>query len=127
MKYLILTLILATTAFAEPPDNLLDAIEFVESRGQSDAVGDKGNAVGAYQIWKIYVDDVNRILGQDKYSYDDRWDKGKSREMVRVYLRHYGKGSLESMARIHNGGPNGWKKESTKKYWLKVKARMEAQ
>ena len=27
----------------------------------------------------------------------------------------------EDIARIHNGGPNGYKKESTEKYWSKVK------
>ena len=26
----------------------------------------------------------------------------------------------EDIARIHNGGPNGYKKESTLKYWKKV-------
>ena len=27
----------------------------------------------------------------------------------------------EDIARIHNGGPNGYKKKSTEKYWQKVK------
>ncbi|MDP6249404.1 MAG: hypothetical protein QGH26_01040 [Candidatus Pacebacteria bacterium] len=29
--------------------------------------------------------------------------------------------TLQDMARIWNGGPNGYKKPSTKKYWEKVK------
>ncbi len=116
-------------------DNLLDAIEWVESRGDPWAVGDNGNAVGAYQIHKIYVDDVNRIqksyntpmlMRRDgQFTYRDRENKQRSREMVTIYLNHYG-GTFEEMARKQNGGPQGHKKESTKAYWLKVKARMEA-
>ena len=129
-------------------DNLLNAIEFVESGGDANAVGDNGKAVGAYQIHKIYVDDVNRILQEDHlykheispeispvFTYGDRLDKAKSRQMTRIYLRHYGKSSYHYgngdmyyygvVARIHNGGPKGHLKESTKPYWQKVKARME--
>ncbi len=107
-------------------DDLLDAIEWVESKGDPWAVGDDGDAVGAYQIRKIYVDDVNRIWGVlwKKFSYKDRYSKSKSRFMVRVFLNHYG-GTFEEMARKHNGGPNGHNKPSTEAYWLKVKARME--
>ena len=114
------------TRGTEPPsfEDLLDAIEFVESGGDSNAVGDNGNAIGSFQIWKIYVDDVNRIRGNDKYSYTDRLDRSKSRDMATIYLNHYG-GTLEEMARIHNGGPQGHKKESTLKYWVKVKERLE--
>jgi hypothetical protein len=47
--------------------------------------------------------------------------------MAHIYLQHYGKGrSIEDMARIHNGGPDGWKKKCTEQYWLKVKAILEA-
>ena len=151
-------------------DDLLDAIEWVESRGDANAVGDpkpwgiyidnygqevsKGieyQAIGAYQIHKIYVDDVNRILSlrgiENAFAYNDRWDKGKSRDMVAVYTEYYGtkawnkiwdSGQFETtderegfikyyelQTRIHNGGPRGWRKESTKAYWQKVKARLE--
>ncbi len=108
-------------------EQLLDAIEKVESSGNPNAVGDNGEAIGAYQIHKIYVDEVNRILGWHNFSYDDRWDRDKSRWMVSIYLRHYGKGkSVEAMARIHNGDPvTGWRDENTKPYWLKVKAELE--
>ena len=115
-------------------DDLLDAIEWVESRGDADAIGDGGRAVGAYQIWKIYVDDVNRIQKQwvsvspgrkvRVFTYEDRLDRGLSRYMVRTFLKHYG-GTFEEMTRKHNGGPKGHKKESTKAYWVKVKTRME--
>lgn len=115
-------------------EDLLDAIEWIESKGEPNAVGDNGNAVGSFQIWKVYVDDANRIFKlyirpmyrKDTFSYEDRWSRDKSREMVKIYLWHYGKDkSFEDMARIHNGGPNGYKKDCTKAYWAKVKARLE--
>ena len=138
-------------------EDLLDAIEWVESGGDSNAVGDKKfirytfegfkiyeyQAVGAYQIHKIYVDDLNRISKAehtDKYSspiireYYHRQSKPCSRAMVRDYLRYYATEkrlghvpTLEDMARIHNGGPQGYKKESTKSYWKKVKKRLSEQ
>ena len=119
-------------------EDLLDAIEQVESGGDANAVGDSGRAVGAYQIWKIYVDDCNRIHNKfcasffpkhPFYTYSDRRSKEKSRGMVALYTTYYWErtktdimGRFEFMARIHNGGPNGWKKESTKEFWDKVKA-----
>jgi len=90
--------------------------------------GDGGRAIGPLQIHKIYVDDVNRILGHRRYRYEDRESKKLSIQMTGVYLSHYGarykdqtglEPSHEVLARIHNGGPNGWKKVSTLKYWSK--------
>ena len=104
-------------------EDLLDAIEQVESGGDANAIGDNGNAVGSFQIWRIYVSDCNRISGK-KFKFSDRLSREKSREMVGIYLTHYG-GTIEEMARKHNGGPNGHKKQSTEKYWLKIKAELE--
>ncbi len=107
-------------------EDLLDAIEWVESKGDANAIGDNGNAVGSFQIWKIYVDDCNRILGRKQFTYHDRFSRERSREMVRVYLPYYcPEGNFEKMAKVHNGGPTGHLKPSTAAYWLKVKARME--
>lgn len=121
-------------------DDLLDAIEWAESNGDANAVGHNGKAIGAYQIQKIYVDDVNRILGKNKYIYADRWDRNKSQEMAEIYLKYYQEKALhicwsykiiptdeellQFAAQIHNGGPKGWQKESTKAYWRKVKEKL---
>ncbi|HDY89124.1 MAG TPA: hypothetical protein ENH82_13545 [bacterium] len=194
-------------------EDLLDAIEWVESKGDCNALGDwtaweeaeyidylemettceyelrwlrqhdystwyyrEAKAIGAYQLHKIYVDDVNRIMklftderqkwrdkvggskirkvvpvqikGEDIYSftYEDRWNRDKSREITTIYLQHYtGKANhkiaqkgqsclqcfsnmscFERAARIHNGGPKGYKNPKTIKYWNKIKARLES-
>ncbi len=108
-------------------DDLLDAIKQVESGGNAKAIGDNGNAVGSFQIWKIYVDDVNRILREQRYSYSDRYDPKLSRSMAKAYIGHYATEkrlkrppTFEDMAKIHNGGPNGYRKECTKPYWKKI-------
>jgi hypothetical protein len=102
----------------------LDAIEYVESRCDPTAIGQLGE-VGSFQIGIDYLDDVNHICKQQRFEYDQRYERVASRQMTRIYLQHYGKGkTLEQMARIHNGGPTGWKKKSTEKYWEKVDAAM---
>lgn len=122
---IIAILLCSLAAVDKPLDNLLDAIRQVESGGRN-VTGDGGKAHGAYQIHKIYVDDVNRILGRKAYTYADRMDRKKSRQMVTVYLNHYGKGlSLIDKARIHNGGSRGHKKKATLKYAEKVRKAMK--
>lgn len=131
----IIAMMLAVTCGAiEVPERLLDAIAKVESNNNPRAKGDQdknGNprAIGMYQIWKIYVDDVNRMSSK-KFTYEDRWDAKKSREMVRIYIEFYSKhyenttgkeATEEVMARIHNGGPSGWRKDATRLYWRKIK------
>jgi hypothetical protein len=113
---------------------LLNAIACIESNCDDKAIGDGGEAVGRYQIHKIYVDDVNRIAGTS-YSYDDRYDPVKSEQMVIIYLTHYGDfytrvtgktPTAEVLARIHNGGPYGYRKKETIKYWNKVKKKIRS-
>jgi len=101
---------------------LLDAIARVESNSIPDAVGDTGRAIGIYQIHRSYWEDATKILGVD-WNYGDARDPWKARQVVRAYLRHYGKGkSLIEMARIHNGGPRGDEKAITRDYARKIEA-----
>lgn len=116
-------------------NDLLDAIEWVESKGDSQAIGDNGRAVGAYQIHPCYVEDVGwGYNGGEDFDEDDRLNRDKSRTMVKRYMSMYAtyrrlerQPTFEDYARIHNGGPDGYKKESTKPYWEKVKARLETE
>jgi hypothetical protein len=125
--------LLAASAIQLPAADLYEAIAYVESRGIDCAVGDNGKALGRYQLHKIYVDDVNRIA-KTNYTYNDRLDTKKSLSMVKIYLNYYGKrytkitgkpATDEIKARIHNGGPDGFRKLSTIKYWNKVKEAMK--
>ena len=101
-------------------EQLLDAIAQVESRNNSHVVGDGGHARGMYQLHKMYWRDGTRIL-KVKWDYDLAFKPEKSRRVVKAYLLHYGKGkSLLDMARIHNGGPNGYKKRATLPYARKI-------
>lgn len=107
---------------------LLPAIEHVESSGRADAVGDNGQAVGILQIHPVMVEDCNRIVGEDRWTLEDRKCPEKSREMFRVYSDHYSKGeSDEVVARRWNSGPRGDKKKVTVKYWKKVQRAMREQ
>lgn len=107
----------------------LAALIMVESGGDPKEVGDNGKAVGVLQIHTIVIDDVNRIYGTD-FRYEDRLDPVMSEKVCRLYLAYWGlkykqemgkDPTLEVYARIWNGGPRGWNKYSTEKYWLKVK------
>ena len=106
---------------------LLPAIEHVESSGRADAVGDGGKAVGILQIHPVMVADCNRIVGEDRWTLDDRKDAVKSRAMFRTYSDHYSKdASDEVIARRWNSGPRGDRKKATEGYWNKVRKHMEA-
>jgi hypothetical protein len=112
----------------------LAALAMIESGGDPDAVGDhhlKNKAYGLYQIRQPYLTDVNRISGRT-LTLDDIRGKGSEETAafaVKTYLTHYGKRytritgkkpTMEVFARMHNGGPNGWKKGSTLGYWQKM-------
>jgi hypothetical protein len=108
---------------------LILALIAVESGGDLAAVGDNGKALGCLQLHAIYVEDVNRIY-KTSYKHEDAYDMNKATDIAVKYLMHYGKvyenktgheATYEVLARIHNGGPNGWKKKATLKYWQKVK------
>ncbi len=109
-------------------EQVLHAIIFVESSGRDNAHRVKEDAVGCLQIRRTMVRDVNRILrrnGSDKrFSYKDRWNRQLSIEMFDIYCKHYNLTTPEEKARCWNGGPRGLQKLSTKRYWEKVKRRL---
>ena len=104
--------------------NLIDAIIYVESRGNTKAHNIKEDAVGCLQIRPIMLKEVNRLLGYNKYKLADRWSKAKSIEMFNVIKEHTTNPTDEKLARNWNGGWNGYKKKSTLKYWYKVKEQL---
>ena len=107
-----------------PKNNLIEAIMYVESRGDINAYNAKENAVGCLQIRPIMLREVNRLLGYNKYKLTDRWNKEKSIQMFNVIKEHTTNPTDEKLARNWNGGWNGYKKQSTLKYWHKVKQQL---
>lgn len=110
---------------------LINALIAVESHGDANAIGKSGE-VGILQIRPCVVEDVNRVY-HTNYRLDDRRDKAASIKICELYLGYWGtryeerthkSATPEVLARIWNGGPNGWKKESTKAYWEKVERKI---
>lgn len=64
------------------------ALIWVESRGDSKAVGSKDD-VGVLQITPILVEDCNRILKNEGFTLEDRLDSLKSVEMFNIIQDHY--------------------------------------
>lgn len=132
IRYLFIIISLSVICMANGKD-IYAAIGMIESNCRDSAIGDGGKAVGRFQIWPCYVKDVNRILGYDAFSINDRRDHGKALQMIKIYTEYYGKRyeritgkkvTDEIIARLHNGGPNGFRKSCTLKYWHKVKSEL---
>jgi len=102
-------------------DKLIAAIIQVESGGDTLAYNSKEDAAGCLQIRPIMVREVNRLVGKDSFTLDDRWSKAKSIQMFNILRSHLKGASDEQIARTWNGGYNGHKKQSTIKYWKKVR------
>ena len=129
-------MVVTTKLFGLALAPLYAAIAQVESdRGATSA--------NVYQLRTLYIADVNRITRDWNrnanasgvtpfpiYTAADQTDEAMSREIMAIYWTHYGKVyaartgkpvTYEVLARIHNGGPYGWKKRSTLRYWERVK------
>ena len=109
---------------------LVQALIMVESSGNDSAYNATEDAVGCLQIRRVMVKDVNRILkrqGEDKhFKLKDRWDCDKAVEIFEIYTDYYyPNADDEVIARGWNGGPNGYKKAATEKYWNKVRRHID--
>ena len=99
-------------------DIFIQALIQVESEGKEDAVG-KTNDVGILQITPIYVKDVNRILGEDKYDLSCRTDTEKSLEMFEILQGHYNPSkSIDKAIKLHNP-------KAPQSYRIKIMNKME--
>jgi hypothetical protein len=116
-------------------DTFIDAVIYVESRGNDSAIGDRGKAVGCLQIHPICVREVNRILRKNDipmvYTLEDRYSRTKSIEMFNIIAEQYEcceyiefMDYAEIVARRWNGGPKGHKKRATIKYFNKIKKQL---
>jgi hypothetical protein len=110
---------------------LILVLIMVESGGDNFAIGDNGLAYGCLQLHASYVQDAAEHAGK-YWVHSDAFDRETSIEIVVAYMDRYATSArlgreptLEDLARIHNGGPNGYYKESTKAYWAKVKTELD--
>ena len=123
MKHLALLLALAATTHAAPPDSFWRALHVVETSGRTGPiVGDGGKALGPLQIHRAYHAD-SRVAG----AYERVADLDYSKRVATAYLKRHApeawaKGDVETLARVHNGGPRGHLKPATKGYGVRVKA-----
>jgi hypothetical protein len=123
MKSTLLFLALAATAHAAPPASFWRAIHLVETSGRTGPIlGDGGKALGPLQIHRAYHAD-SRVAGD----YSRVADLDYSKRVATAYLERYAPaawkaGDVETLARVHNGGPRGHLKPATKGYGARVKA-----
>ena len=107
----------------------LAALRQVESGSDDQVVGDNGKAIGGFQIWRVYWQDAvdyDKTIGG---KYENCFNRNYAERVVVAYLNRYAPegASWETLARIHNGGPKGYKIKATEKYWQKVKRELEKQ
>jgi hypothetical protein len=123
MKSLILLLALCATCHAAPAPGFWRALHIVETSGRTGPiVGDQGRALGPLQIHRGYHQD-SRVAGD----YSRVSDLNYSVRVATAYLKRYAPeawaaGDVETLARVHNGGPRGHLKTATKSYGARVKA-----
>lgn len=123
MKRLALLLALCATAHAAPPDSFFRALHVVETSGRTGPIlGDNGKALGPLQIHRAYHAD-SRVAGD----YSRVADLAYSKRVATAYLKRYAPaawkaGDVETLARVHNGGPRGHLKQATKGYGARIKA-----
>ena len=139
MKKLLL-LSLTCSLQAAPPESFWKALHKVEASMRVGAIrGDKGAALGPYQIHRGYWKD-SRVKG----NYSQCANLAYSRKVATAYFKHYSAkrverykeqkktvtnawdvGDCKVLARMHNGGPKGYRKKSTLKYWRKIQEAMK--
>ena len=109
---------------------LLAALITVESSGNDKAVDPAGRSWGCLQETAIYIEDVNRIYGTH-FSAADAFRRQTAVVIYQLYMRHYATPArlgrhvtVQDIARIHHGGPDGWRDPKTLKYWYKVRREM---
>lgn len=108
---------------------VMNAIMLVESEGKQYAYNKNGNCAGILQITPIIVRQCNIWLKSEKknnrYTYADRYNIEKSKEMFVMVQEHYNpSNNVEKAIRIWNGGPH-YKASKTTKYYNKVLRRLK--
>ncbi len=135
--FLILLFLFPIACDSTPPSfdwsRFLASLAFVESGGEKDpnhCVGDGGRSLGKYQISKECFSDAVTFDKTIKDKYEYCTNPEVSERVVKAYLTRYAKefitkNDYQAVARIWNGGPKGYKKQSTVLYGKKFVAAYE--
>jgi hypothetical protein len=99
-----------------PYENLINAIVMVESSGNTFAFNCDEEAIGAFQIRPIRLQDYNQRTGKN-YQEKDLYNFEISKEIFLYYASEIGYPDYEAIARHWNGSG-----KATFKYWEKVKS-----
>lgn len=123
-------------AFASIPQINLQVIAQIESSGNPGAIGDKGKALGLYQIHAVVVDEYNRF-NKTSYAHKDALDRTISSKVADWYfheripqlLKHFKKPiNTNNLILAYNAGIkaviDGRMPKTTKDYLKKYSALM---
>lgn len=111
---------------------LMEAIAIIESGDDPNKVGKCGE-IGVMQIRQIYIDDINRIY-KTSYTLSQALDPDYAKIFFYLYTKYWSSKmqviegrspTLEDIARIHNGGWDGYREKCTEAYWGKVQLVLE--
>ena len=82
------------------------AIAKTESEYNPEAMGSSGD-LGVFQITEIFVHEVNRLLGEERYTHLDAFDVERSIEMFNIVQdSHNPDKSISKAIAVHNPGGN---------------------
>ena len=115
------------------PISFIMILATIESNQNPRAVGDDLKSIGILQMQQAYVQDAAEYANEN-WVHIDALDELTAIKIFRAYMARYATEerlgrpvTLEDIARIHNGGPNGYKKQSTIPYWKKVQCLLRTQ
>ena len=123
MKSILLAAMMAANVgvAAELSPKFVRAVHMVETGGRTGAIkGDGGKALGPLQIHYAYWADSG-LPGK----YEDCADYKYSVRVMTAVLNKYApkavqRSDYKTLARVHNGGPAGFRMRATLPYWNKV-------
>lgn len=107
---------------------VINAIAQVESGGNPKAVSKSGTYIGLLQIAPICIRECNRIVGKNKFTYNDRYNKEKSIEMFIVFQEYHNpEGNMEKAIRLWNSGDKNCmkNKSKTEAYYRRVMSKYD--
>lgn len=97
-------------------DKLTLAIALTESRFNADADSGAGDH-GVLQLRKIYIDEVNRLTGEN-YTVEDAFDIGKSLDIFRALQAHYNPTQDLDKGIYYHNKSSGYKQAVMENYQL---------